>query len=237
MVREYFASIRSGCEHTFLTHPDYIREKARRLRVERNLSIDEIAERLALPRITIYYWVRDLPLGRPRRVVTPAQRGRNNSNRRRYRELREAAYREGLAEYPDLSRDPHFRDFVCMYIGEGYKKCRNVVSIANSDATVIRLADHFLRRFSRNPVRYSLQYHADQDFDQLRVFWRRILGNPNAEIRFQRKSNSGQLNGRNWRSRHGVLTVCASDTYLRSRLQAWIDCIQWSWLQFTEAGV
>ena len=32
------------------------------MRVERQLTIDELAERLALSRSTIYYWVRDLPI-------------------------------------------------------------------------------------------------------------------------------------------------------------------------------
>jgi hypothetical protein len=31
------------------------------MRVERKLTIDQIAERLALSRTTIYYWVKDLP--------------------------------------------------------------------------------------------------------------------------------------------------------------------------------
>jgi len=30
--------------------------------IERRLAIDELAERLALPRTTVYYWVRDLPI-------------------------------------------------------------------------------------------------------------------------------------------------------------------------------
>ena len=37
-----------------MTHPDYIRQKALRLRTEARLTIDEIAERLALSRTTIY---------------------------------------------------------------------------------------------------------------------------------------------------------------------------------------
>ena len=45
-----------------MAHAAYLREKARSMRVERQLTIDELAERLALSRSTIYYWVRDLPI-------------------------------------------------------------------------------------------------------------------------------------------------------------------------------
>ena len=41
------------------TYPPYLREKARQLRRERKLTIDQLAECLALPRTTVYYWVRD----------------------------------------------------------------------------------------------------------------------------------------------------------------------------------
>jgi hypothetical protein len=56
-----------------------------------------------------------------------------------------------------------------------------------------------------------------------------VLGIDGAAIRMQRKSNSGQLTGRVWRSRYGVLTVVVHDTYLRARLQAWIDRIRDDW--------
>ncbi len=42
--------------------PHIYAKKARSLRLERRLTIDELAARLALPRTTIYYWVRDLPI-------------------------------------------------------------------------------------------------------------------------------------------------------------------------------
>ena len=64
-----------------MAYPAYVREKARKLRVEKHLSIDEIAERLALPKTTIYYWVKDLPLGRPRRA-NPGQRKGNRAMQR-----------------------------------------------------------------------------------------------------------------------------------------------------------
>ena len=164
-----------------MAHPAYLREKTRRLRTERKLTIDELAERLALSRSTNYYWVRGLPIpgsGSGGGWPDSARRKGNRAMRRKYRLLREAAYQEGLESFDDLASDPTFRDFVCMYVGEGYKRDRNV--------------------------------------------------EPGA-IRFQRKSNSQQLKGRCWRSRHGVLSVTVWDTLLRARLQAWIDRLRAEW--------
>jgi transposase-like protein len=218
-----------------MAYPAYVRQKARQLRVEKHLSIDEIAKRLALPKTTIYYWVRDLPLGRERRA-NPGQAKGNRSLSAKCRLRRAASYALGRLEFERLSRDPTFRDFVCLYIAEGYKRNRNKVSVGNSDPTVVVLCTRWIRRFARNPVTFSVQYHADQDLDELTEFWGQRVGVAPERIRLQRKSNSGQLAGRTWRSRHGVLTVYAGDTALRSRLQGWIDCLQEQWLDSPHTG-
>jgi hypothetical protein len=64
-------------------------------------------------------------------------------------------------EFDELVLQPSFRDFVCMYIGEGAKRCRNTVALCDSDPNVIILGDLWIRRLARKPVTYSLQYHAD----------------------------------------------------------------------------
>jgi hypothetical protein len=99
----------------------------------------------------------------------------------------------------------------------------NVVALGNSDPAVVRVADLWLRRLSAKRRFYSIQHHADQDIEELRAFWASELGTDPFVIRFQRKSNSGRLAHRRWRSEHGVLTVGVNDTYLRARLQrGWI---------------
>src|SRR5215213_8431617 len=103
-------SIRCLWEHVFVTHPAYIREKARQMRLEKDLTIDEIAERLAISRQTIFHWVRDLPMRRPPRT-TAGQRMRNKGNALRYKQLRDAAYEQGWAEFDELMERPTFRDF------------------------------------------------------------------------------------------------------------------------------
>ena len=101
---------------------------------------------------------------------------------------------------------------------------------------VVVLCTRWIRRFARNPVSFSVQYHADQDLDELKEFWGRQVRLAPERIRLQRKSNSNQLGGRTWRSRYGVLTIHAGDTALRARLQAWIDCLQELWVDSAASG-
>jgi hypothetical protein len=85
-------------------------------------------------------------------------------------------------------------------------------------------------------VTFSVQYHADQNLREVTEFWSVHVGVSPDAIRLQRKSNSGELSGRQWRSEHGVLTVTADDTRLRARLQGWIDCLRDQWLHSLPNG-
>jgi hypothetical protein len=157
-------------------HPPYLREKARQLRIDKKLSLLEIAARLALPKTTIFYWISDLPDPEIEYRDTPARaRGRAKAARAnvaRFKALRDAAYRRGWDEYPELTIEPTFRDFVTLFLAEGYKRTRNKVSVANSDPAVLR-----------------------------------------------------------------VCPVTCNDTYLRPRMQAWMDCLREQWLDSAAAGV
>lgn len=200
------------------------------MRVERDLTIDEIAERLAISRTTVYYWLKDIPLSekntRPRKL---AQIRAGEASRAKHQKLRDEAYASGAAEWETLVMEPTFREFVALYIAEGYKRNRNVVQIANSDCRVLQVAVSWLRFLTDRRLDFSIQYHADQDLDALCRFWTEQLAIDSAPIRLQRKSNSNQLSGRTWRSEHGVMTVTANDTLLRARLQAWMDLIRADW--------
>ncbi len=211
-----------------MAYPDYLRQRARALRLEKHLTLDELVERLALPRTTVYYWIRDLPLGKPRRA-SAGQRSGNAAMQAKYRRLREDAYGQGLVEYDELVAAPTFRDFVVLYIAEGYKRNRNVVQICNSNGRAMTLAARWIRSLTCNRISYSLQYHADQNLDLLRLHWGELLRIDGSIIRLMRKSNSNQLARRSWRSQYGVLTISVGDTLLRARLQGWMDRIVEDW--------
>lgn len=97
-----------------MAYPQYLRLKARELRIEKQLTLDELVERLALPKSTVYYWIKDLPLGRPRRWSAGQRKG-TRAMQAKYRRLREEAYTRGWAEYDELVRLPTFRDFVALH--------------------------------------------------------------------------------------------------------------------------
>lgn len=210
-----------------MAYPDYVRERARQLRVEKKLSLDEIAERLALPKTTVYYWVKDLPLARPR--SNPGQQLASQAMQAKYARLREAAYADGLTSFDELIEEPTFRDFVVLYIAEGYKRNRNTVAISNSDPAVIALGAFWLRRMSKHQPTVDVQYHVDQEPEELRAFWSGVAGIQPDFIRLFPKSNSSQLRTRIWRCEHGVAAIKVHDTLFRARLQAWIDRIRQGW--------
>jgi AcrR family transcriptional regulator len=215
-----------------MAHPPYLREKARELRRTKHLTIDELAARLALPRTTIYHWVRDLPVpasGPGGGLPTWGQRLGTAAMQQKYLRLRESAYEEGRHSFDTLAADGTFRDFVCLYVAEGYKRSRNTVAICNSNPPVMNLADRWMRRLTQSTLAYSIQYHTDQDLEELRAFWGTMLGVEAERIRMQRKSNSNQLSGRTWRCEYGVLQVAAYDTLFRARMQAWMDHLRSSW--------
>ena len=113
-------------------------------------------------------------------------------------------------------------------VGTGTAGASGRLSVA-ADGRRGELAITGLPKLAPGRVKYSIQYHADQDLDELRRFWGERLGIDGARITMQRKSNSNQLTGRTWRSEHGVLNLIVHDTYLRARMQAWMDCLRASW--------
>ena len=207
---------------------DHLREKAIALRTEKQMTLDDIIERLALPRTTVYEWIKDIPIPFTEKQ-SEAQRKKAELIRVKYAALRDEAYQQGLAEAPELLKDLSFWDFVVLYMAEGSKRQRNTVAFVNSDAKMVKLANKWITQFSRNKIEYFIQCHIDHDEDELREYWAKMLNISSELIKVRRRSNSNQLSGRQFRSQYGLLTVRTGDTYFHSRLKAWIDYVKAEW--------
>lgn len=59
------------------------------------------------------------------------------------------------------------------------------------------VAHRWVLRLSSRRIGYAVQYHADQDLDELRSYWGETLGIDGSVITVLRKSNSSQLKGPN----------------------------------------
>ena len=196
---------------------DHLRQKAMALRREKALTLDEIVECLRLPRTTVYYWIKDIPIPQTEKQ-SAAQRRKAQQVREKYAALRDAAYQQGWNEAPALLEDLSFRDFVVLYMAEGSKRDRNTVEFVNSNPPMLVLAHRWIAELTtKSRMYYRLQYHVDQDLDELKRFWADLLNIAPESITVLRKSNSGQLSGRRFRSKYGLLSVRVGDTYLRAR--------------------
>ncbi len=217
-----------------MAHSRYLRQMARLLRVEQQLTVDQLAKRLALPRSTIYYWVRDLPSrsSHARYASTVSKRGRDTGGKRRVtRSLREAAYEDGLRSFEELAAQPTFSDFVCVYISRGYKRDHTRVALSDSDPAVMRLVNRWILRLTDRSPFLAVQYRPEQSLTELRCFWGETVGADARTIRVRGTSvGEPEIEASSEPSRHGVLTITVEDTLLRARLQAWMRRTRESWL-------
>ncbi len=211
-----------------MSHDAHLREKAIKLRTEQKMTLEQIVERLQLPKTTIYGWIKDIPIPWTEKQ-TERQRKMSAQMQAKYKALRDAAYQQGWDEALTLIQEPSFRDFVVLYMAEGFKRNRNAVSLGNSDSAIVKLCLRWIAKFTRKKITYQLQRHIDQDEDELRNYWSQVLNIRPEEIKITRKSNSGKLSKRNFRSVYGVLSFRTDDTYLRARLQAWMDFVKQQW--------
>lgn len=216
-----------------MTHSRYLRNMARLLRVEQQLTLDQLAKRLALSRSTVYYWVRDLPLhddrGDARRSLAREDSDDAPVEADAIRPGQASAYEQGLSSFDDLAAQPTFRDFVCLYILEGYKRDRKRVAIASGDPAVMRLANRWIWRLTDRSPSLSISCKPDQSIGELRRFWGETIGVTGGEIRARGAREAEPLHRWGPAPVHGVLTIAVEDRLLRARLQAWMCRLREGW--------
>jgi len=209
-------------------YSDQAKEKAVQLYVEREMTVTEIANSMEIPRATVDAWLKPYTIkNRPGQYKRLSQ-----TMKEKYQRLRDEAYTIGLQEAPELLNNPEYRDFVAMYIGEGYKKTVNEVAIANSDPNIMLMTQHFIHKLANpdNTIFYDIQIHIEQDETALKAFWGKFLNIDPAEIKTSRVSTMDQSSGRKFNSTYGVLTIRVGDTYFRQRLEAWMDYLKKLWV-------
>jgi transposase-like protein len=126
------------------------RERARRLRREQGLPVNEIAGIVGVSVSSVSVWVRDVPLTPEqeaaldaRNPVRNGQRRGTHNNSRRCRDIRKAAQQHGRERARDGDAD--FIAGCMLYWAEGSKR-RNTVTFTNADADLVAVFLRFLRK-------------------------------------------------------------------------------------------
>lgn len=212
---------------------DHLREKAKILR-EKGHSLIEISHMLGKSKTTVYHWLINFDGYQSKILESHKSSASINGLKKavktrilKLKKLREIAYTDGKKLF--LEDEKNLRDFALLYLTEGCRKEKWSPSISNSNWKIILFSKKVMEKYSNKKINYSIQYHVDQDFNSIKKFWSDKLNINPADIKLQRKSNSGKLTGRNWASVNGVMAIKVHDSYLREKIQAWMDLVEEDW--------
>ena len=195
------------------------REKAIYLRKSKRLSYSEIGKRLKVPKSTLSYWLKDLPLSDSEiRALkkTSWKKGeasrelyRNSMRKRKELEIKKI-YNEQKESILPLSDRDQFIAGLMLYVGEGDKRNPSRIGLANNDPVVISFFTQWLLKFAdipREKIRFGLHLYSNMNIAKERKFWQDTIGfgrlsfykDQIREVRTAFSYNEG--------NRHGTCTV------------------------------
>lgn len=203
---------------------DHIREKAIELRYE-GYSLPDICNMLHRSKGTVHYWLKDILL--QRKKMEPDVQKMWNGNKNKWKLLRDEAYETGLSYYKNNKNDSLFRDFIIIYLTEGFRASNKCVEVTNANLNIIKNCKHILERFT-NKISYRIMSYIDKDEENVRKFWANGLKIETKDFKYYIKTG-GDLKGRDFASKFGTMKIIVHDFKLRMQIQAWMDELEKEW--------
>ncbi len=165
-----------------------LRQKAIKLRAESRLSYSEIQKRLNIPKSTLSYWLQEHPLDEAEIIElrrrawlkgeVSRERFRNTMKKKRER-LERGVYYQQTKKLINIKKESYFVAGLMLYLGEGDKKNRNRVGIANTDPAVIQFFVKWLKDFlevKKQKIHAELHLYENMDIEAEKLFWEKITG-------------------------------------------------------------
>jgi hypothetical protein len=232
------------CEHVFVKRIE--REAARRLRAERGLAINRIAQLIGVSKSSVSLWVRDIELTQSQQAALRAANPRFNQQRNGSARIRaDASTRRRLAQAHGRTMatagDPLHRSGCMLYWAEGSKQ-RNRVVFTNSDPEMVELFLRFLRRcygVEDDQVALTVNVHLGNGLTlhQIENWWLRRLHLPSSCVRLATVNQVSRASKRRGRTLpYGTVRLAVASTFIvqsiYGAIQAyggfdrpeWLDC-------------
>src|SRR3989338_8863459 len=163
------------------------RNKALDLRMKYQLGYGTIAKQLSVSKSTLSRWLKDFPLSDERILELRREIwGRGEASRelfratmRKKRALREKKiYHQQRRKFKTISSQALFTAGLMLYLGEGDKKDRSRIGLANTDPWVVTFFVRWLTEFlniPRNKMKVELHLYESMDIKAERRFWLKQL--------------------------------------------------------------
>lgn len=150
----------------------------------------------------------------------------------KYQIARLQAWNDGWDSFEKNIKQPYFKDFLIIYLCEGYKRDRNMVQVTNADPSIIQVCYPFVKTWTKNKINYFVQIHHDDDAKEIVNYWSSLLNiTPSlikTHLRAEKKTN------RKGKLPHGIFTFRVGDTYLKCKLDAWISRLKEGWSEWSD---
>lgn len=199
---------------------------------KQNLTIKEISEKINKSESTVKRWL--LPYG----LKVSSENQKVNALKaslkmqENYALKRVEAYNKAKATVAVDLEDTLLRDFVNIYIGEGYKRNRDSVSIVNSDPKIILLSLYVMKKYflkSDKKMIMQIRYYKENDNElELLEYWQNLANNENVKFTTYIQPTV-KAEGHNNSNKYGLVTVTINDTYAKQKLNAYMDYVKEEW--------
>jgi hypothetical protein len=203
-----------------------LREEALRLRKE-NKSYSQIKKELNVPKSTLSYWLRGLPLSR--RVINQL-RGNNEMRIEKFREtMRQkqlaklaAVFRNEKRNILPLTRKELLIAGLALYWGEGSKADIYKVALTNTDPQILKFFLFWLATMhgvQKNQVRVALHLYNDMDIKTEIHYWSKTLGIPVTRFikPYIKKASSYRINHKGAFG-HGTCAIMYNNVELKRKI-------------------
>lgn len=165
-----------------------LRQLAVNLRKEKELSYSEIKKQLGIPKSTLSYWLKEMPLSEQRiRHLKKVGYENGEAGREKYRNTMrlkrenedDRVYQYYLKKLSNVSESALFVAGLMLYLGEGDKKNNTRIVLANTDFNIIQFFIKWLIQFmkvEKDQIRVQLHLYEDMDIEKVTKIWQDRLG-------------------------------------------------------------
>lgn len=216
----------------------HIREKAVYFR-EQGYTLPEICDRLKKGKSSVHYWIKNVEILKKnvfikkcREHTALAQIKASEATRKKYKVIRDSYHKEAVDDSPEMFKNKSFRDFIILYITEGFRRTKGCLALGNSNPSIMRLFHYWVKELSRKKITYTLRIHEDHDSEESIKFWSCYLHVPKENVDCILKKNSCKMKTRNWRNEHGILTITSCDTYLKVKMDVYMKYLEEEWRNY-----